>query len=475
MTEAEADEERAMEEPLITNPARSNTRTQPTEAALAGITPDVVELGVDNQPLETDLARSNTPPQPSVDITTDENEPGLENRPSIDLARSNIPTQDTETAPAGTTTNEDDTSSENLPPIEDEAGVEPEPLIIDPARNLALYRPTDASSSKSVERASSLVVDGNPHTRWTSAYADRQWIAVDLGAVFKLDRVEIRWEAAHAESYLVQSSNESNPLTWTTMAEERGHEGWVRTRLPLGSEARWVRMYGERRATNYGFSIWEFRVFADLDEPQPPPPPNPMSPQFRAHFRGLQRILFRLPRANDVDHVDIAGLMAMAAGPYPDVVAEQRGEASSGDSITPTPSRVLAEVPHSDGANIHNTDGTLAANMAVVETSTDVVPSLEPIHTGTTDETDAANMVAEETSATIAPPQEYLPKPLEPLSSAYIPPIALNHLLGEIPCSICFELLQGYAITITACGHIFHARCLRYSGTSGCPVCRCRT
>merc|ERR1712224_421669 len=34
------------------------------------------------------------------------------------------------------------------------------------------------------------------------------------------------------------------------------------TALPEGSRARWVRMYGQERATNFGFSIWEMRVYA---------------------------------------------------------------------------------------------------------------------------------------------------------------------------------------------------------------------
>lgn len=128
------------------------------------------------------------------------------------------------------------------------------------SKDLAFGRPVQASSNKSQERLASLAVDGNSDTRWTSVYQDEQWLAVDLGTDFELSCVEICWEAAHAERYLLQGSQDGS--TWTTWTSETGHEGWVRTPLPPGCKARWVRMFGEKRATQFGFSIWEFRVFA---------------------------------------------------------------------------------------------------------------------------------------------------------------------------------------------------------------------
>merc|ERR1712176_307811 len=97
------------------------------------------------------------------------------------------------------------------------------------------------------------------NSRWTSAYSDNQWVAVDLGATYTLSSVKIRWEKAHARTYLVQGSLEGE--TWETLASESGHEGWVVTQIPEGVRARWVRMYGQERATDFGFSIWEMKVF----------------------------------------------------------------------------------------------------------------------------------------------------------------------------------------------------------------------
>mmetsp|Transcript_30013 Transcript_30013/g.84526 ORF Transcript_30013/g.84526 Transcript_30013/m.84526 type:complete len:408 (+) Transcript_30013:111-1334(+) len=127
-------------------------------------------------------------------------------------------------------------------------------------RNVALGCPAAASSEKSAERAASRAVDGCPSTRWTSEYADNQWLSVDLGSYHNLARVDVRWEAAHAKTYLLQGS--VTGTTWRTLAVEVGREGWVSTLLPAGSVARWVRVHGQKRATGFGFSIWELCVFA---------------------------------------------------------------------------------------------------------------------------------------------------------------------------------------------------------------------
>ena len=43
------------------------------------------------------------------------------------------------------------------------------------------------------------------------------------------------------------------------------------------TEARWVRMYGTRRGTPFGYSLWQFQVFRpENDLPHPPDvPPEP--------------------------------------------------------------------------------------------------------------------------------------------------------------------------------------------------------
>nr|BFE59613.1 discoidin domain-containing protein [Dactylosporangium thailandense] len=61
-------------------------------------------------------------------------------------------------------------------------------------------------------------VDGDAGTRWAVARDERgradSWLAVDLGTTVQLTGVRLRWEAAYATSYVIQTS--TNGTTWTT-------------------------------------------------------------------------------------------------------------------------------------------------------------------------------------------------------------------------------------------------------------------
>ena len=125
---------------------------------------------------------------------------------------------------------------------------------------LSQGRPVTASSSESAAFGASAAVDGDPGTRWSSAFFDPQWIQVDLGASTALNRVELSWEAAYAKSYRIETSADGS--TWTTAVTVAGTGAGGQVTHPLTGNARYVRMYGTERATPYGYSLWEFRVYA---------------------------------------------------------------------------------------------------------------------------------------------------------------------------------------------------------------------
>jgi hypothetical protein len=103
-------------------------------------------------------------------------------------------------------------------------------------------------------------VDGNPQTRWSSEFSDPQWIAVDLEKVQRISRVVLDWEAAYAKAYAIEVSVDGT--TWKPVYQtDRGQGGRAVIRF-APTEARWVRMVGTRRATSFGYSLWEFGVFA---------------------------------------------------------------------------------------------------------------------------------------------------------------------------------------------------------------------
>jgi beta-galactosidase len=102
-------------------------------------------------------------------------------------------------------------------------------------------------------------VDGLPETRWSSEFSDPQWLAVDLGAPAQISRVILEWEAACGKSYAIQTSLDGN--TWTDVHTTSTGKGGTEEIRFTPTSARWVRFYGTQRATPFGYSLWELRVF----------------------------------------------------------------------------------------------------------------------------------------------------------------------------------------------------------------------
>jgi len=124
--------------------------------------------------------------------------------------------------------------------------------------NLALNKPATASSQENSSFPASNAVDGNTGTRWSSGFSDPQWIYVDLGATHTISKVVLNWEAAYGKAYQIQTSNDKT--NWTTIYSTTSSTGGVQT-LNVSGSGRYVRMYGTQRATQYGYSLWEFQVY----------------------------------------------------------------------------------------------------------------------------------------------------------------------------------------------------------------------
>ncbi|MEV6680579.1 discoidin domain-containing protein [Streptomyces erythrochromogenes] len=127
---------------------------------------------------------------------------------------------------------------------------------------LSQGRPATASSVEGAGTPAAAAVDGDNGTRWSSQFADPQWIQVDLGAPARLSQVVLRWETAHARAYRIELS--TNGTDWTTAYSTAAGPGGVQT-LDVTGTARHVRVYGTQRATAWGYSLWEFQVYGTTD------------------------------------------------------------------------------------------------------------------------------------------------------------------------------------------------------------------
>ncbi|MEU1532322.1 beta-1,3-glucanase family protein [Streptomyces fagopyri] len=123
---------------------------------------------------------------------------------------------------------------------------------------LSQGRPATASSTENGSFPATAAVDGDPGTRWSSAFADPQWLQVDLGSVQQITRVTLNWEAAYAKAYQIQTSPDAT--NWTSVYSTTTSTGGTQN-LGVTGSGRYVRVSGTTRATPYGYSLWEFQVY----------------------------------------------------------------------------------------------------------------------------------------------------------------------------------------------------------------------
>jgi mannan endo-1,4-beta-mannosidase len=167
--------------------------------------------------------------------------------------------------------------------------------------NLALNKPATASSVQSPYTAN-LAVDGNTGTRWGANFTgDPQWIYVDLGTTYNVDRVVLSWEAAYADQYQIQVS--ANASTWTTVSSITGGNGGLDDISFTASAGRYVRMYGTHRATTYSYSLWEFEIYGSSGEPDTQAPTVPAG----LTSSGIAGTGFTLSWTASTDNVGVTG------------------------------------------------------------------------------------------------------------------------------------------------------------------------
>ena len=102
-------------------------------------------------------------------------------------------------------------------------------------------------------------IDGKPNTRWSSAFEEPQWILLDLGEVYDIDKVIINWESAYAVSYKIETS--ADRTSWKEVYATDSGKGRTETvTFPL-TKTRYIKVDCLKKAGEWGFSIWEVSVY----------------------------------------------------------------------------------------------------------------------------------------------------------------------------------------------------------------------
>ncbi len=147
--------------------------------------------------------------------------------------------------------------------------------------NVALNKTAISSSEENVGTPTKFVNDGDNTTRWGSNHNENEWIYVDLGENCYISKVNINWEDAYGSIYDIQIASDGatteqfngiyagttvnktviSEKEWKTVVSVTDNASKGDNTQVIGTEGRYVRMKGIKRATNYGYSIKEFEVF----------------------------------------------------------------------------------------------------------------------------------------------------------------------------------------------------------------------
>ncbi|MEU6920002.1 beta-N-acetylglucosaminidase domain-containing protein [Streptomyces sp. NPDC046631] len=125
-----------------------------------------------------------------------------------------------------------------------------------------LLRTATASSSgdETPDFPAAAASDGDPGTRWSSPVEDGAWWQAELPRTARIGQVVLRWQDAYAARYRVQVSSDGR--AWRTAATVREGRGGRESVRMDAKDVRFLRVRGEARGTEFGYSLWSVEAYA---------------------------------------------------------------------------------------------------------------------------------------------------------------------------------------------------------------------
>ncbi|MFF3454251.1 beta-N-acetylglucosaminidase domain-containing protein [Streptomyces sp. NPDC002730] len=117
-----------------------------------------------------------------------------------------------------------------------------------------------SSGDETADFPASAALDGDPKTRWSSPAEDGAWWQLELKQPARVGQVVLHWQDAYATKYRIQVSVDGR--TWRTAATVKDGGGGRESVRMDARDTRFIRVQGDARATQYGYSLWSVEAYA---------------------------------------------------------------------------------------------------------------------------------------------------------------------------------------------------------------------
>ncbi len=133
----------------------------------------------------------------------------------------------------------------------------PAPAPVDISKPGVLLKPVAATSSavENQGQSAAMAIDGKGTTRWSSSFEDGAWIQFDFGSKTPIGYMKLLWENSYGKQYALQVSDDGK--TWSQLRFVSNGRGGTEEFFNLNANARYLRLQGVARASQFGYSLFE--------------------------------------------------------------------------------------------------------------------------------------------------------------------------------------------------------------------------
>ncbi len=121
-----------------------------------------------------------------------------------------------------------------------------------------------ASTFQNESHKPEFTIDGDRSTRWSSDFADQQWLEYDFKHEVVLTGLSLFWETAFAKEYDILVSKDRK--SWTTVFKTREGDGRSdHIKFASPRQIRYLKINFIKRGTEWGYSLWEVLFKTDKE------------------------------------------------------------------------------------------------------------------------------------------------------------------------------------------------------------------